>query len=187
MDEESTTSPPRVIVAKASNDYRWRRYALVIMILGYGIWSAYDGFIHMQAVNAQDRKDHPGIETVRYPELDITLNRVFAFALPPIAVATLVWALYVSRGKYEFDGTQLKAPGHPPITINDLREIDRSKWDRKGIAFLHYELENGQQKGIIKLDDFIYQRVPTDEIFKQIESTVASMNAPAENAAELQE
>jgi hypothetical protein len=35
-----------------------------------------------------------------------------------------------------------------------------------------YELPAGQ-KGTLKLDDFIYQREPTDEIFKRVEQHVA--------------
>ena len=45
-------------------------------------------------------------------------------------------------------------------------------WDRKGIAFVGYEGLDGRP-GKLKLDDFIYEREPTDAIFKRIEDYVA--------------
>ena len=48
--------------------------------------------------------------------------------------------------------------------------IDKKKWDKKGIANLHYQ-ENGRKK-ILTLDDFIYDRPTTDDILRQVEQRV---------------
>jgi hypothetical protein len=84
--------------------------------------------------------------------------------------------LYGTRGAYRLSGNTLHAPGHPPVPLDAVRAIDQSKWDRKGIVYIDYEL-NGKT-GRLKLDDFMYQREPTDQIHDRIVAAVA----PGESA-----
>jgi ribosomal protein L40E len=100
-----------------------------------------------------------------------------------MAMAFLGWVLYASRGAYRFDGTTISAPGHEKVSLKSLRKIDASKWDRKGIAYLQYQMPGSAKLGVIKLDDFIYQRKPTDEIFRQITLAMESNKPAAVNAA----
>ena len=58
-------------------------------------------------------------------------------------------------------------PGHPPIDLDDIVGSTSELWDRKGIAYLDYEPPSGEQ-GEIKLDDFVYDRPPTDQIYERI-------------------
>ena len=73
-------------------------------------------------------------------------------------------------------------PGHPPIPLDAITEIDKSKWKKKGIAYLGYEVMdpaiNGVRKSTAVLDDFVYQQEPTDRIFEAIEKRLA----PAEES-----
>src|SRR5437660_427563 len=82
--------------------------------------------------------------------LDIKLNKCLGILLPPLSIALLAWWLYGSRGQYRFDGTTLQVPGHPPVPLNALRKIDRSRWDRKGIAYIDYQLPGTTTAGRIK-------------------------------------
>jgi hypothetical protein len=161
-----------VVIARASNDYRWRRYALVIFFFGYGLYSAYDGFIHYPNDNAEFHRKYPLAEKLPHPAYDLPFNQGFGIGLPILSLALLGWVFYNSRGSYQFDGQTLSVPGHPPVPVKSIVKVDRDKWDRKGIAYLHYQASGSAKLGVIRIDDFIYDRVPTDEIFKQIESLV---------------
>jgi hypothetical protein len=106
-------------------------------------------------------------------------------ALPPLGILLLVRCLYLSRGVYRLEDDVLHIAGHPPVPIEAIVAIDRSKWDRKGVAFLDYDLshstrgqntgsEGSNARGRFKLDDFVYDRDPTDEIFRIIEQSMTS-------------
>ncbi len=60
-------------------------------------------------------------------------------------------------------------PGHPPIDVDSISAVDRKLWDPKGIAFVEYA-GPGSVVGRARLDDFIYERGPTDAIYKLIVS-----------------
>ncbi len=179
MPEVPVTAPIEPIVAKASRDYRWRRYLLVIVIFGYGLYSLYDGFVRYPKANEAARQQ--GLEILPYPGYDVPFNRVFGIALPPLSLIFLAWVLYSSRGRYEFDGTTISTPASGPVPVKAIRRIERAKWDRKGIAYLHYQVPGSAKLGVIKLDDFIYERPPTDEIFRLISLAVEGNKAVAVN------
>ncbi len=162
------------IIAAASRDYRWKRYLLVAVLLGYGIWSIHDGFFKWPQENdARRAKGFPDAHS----SLDIKLNQSLGMLLPPLSVVFLVWSLYQSRGVYRFDGTTLHVPGHPPIPLNAVRKLNREKWDRKGIAFVDYQIPGTARAGRIRLDDFIYEREPVDQIFAVIETSLGGETA----------
>jgi hypothetical protein len=59
------------------------------------------------------------------------------------------------------------------VPLSAIRRIDKRLWDRKGIAFIDYDLDgSGGAGGRLKLDDFVYERKPTDEIYERIERFV---------------
>jgi len=82
----------------------------------------------------------------------------------------------------------LYAPGHPPVPLDAIREIDKTKWEKKGIVYLDYELEGAEgtkgQSGTIVLDDFVYDQDPTDTIVKSIEAELvpAAGEPPTDDA-----
>ena len=55
-----------------------------------------------------------------------------------------------------------------------VRRIDKRRWDKKGIAYLHYEIGQPPTAGVLKLDDFAYERKPTDEMLERVEKNVMS-------------
>jgi hypothetical protein len=170
-------SPHPIIVARADSMYRWKRFALVAVLFVYGLYSLYDGFYHYPRDNAAARAkgwDPP------HPALDVPLNQSLGVLLPPLSLLLLAWSLHASRGQIRFDGATLEIPGHPTIPLNALRKMDRSKWERKGIAVFDYQLPGTTTAGTFKLDDFVYQRKPTDQIFTALEAAItAAAGAPA--------
>jgi len=165
--------------------YRNTRYIMAALTVVMGFWFGYDGFVRWPAENDQitkieteipsqdqataarlaaELKDHS-----KHSDMDILLQRVLAFSLPPLGILLLIWALYNSRGEYRLADDTLCLPGHPPIPLASIRELDQTAWDRKGIARVSYELADARS-GTAKLDDFVYDRDPTDKIYDQIKS-----------------
>ncbi|MDB5320540.1 MAG: hypothetical protein JWN40_2171 [Phycisphaerales bacterium] len=189
--------PAGPLVARASNEYRLKRLAIVVMLVGMGAYFGVDGWIRWPRENQQiieltkekevARKADNNSKVVeleaqikemkQHSDTDLLMQKVLAFALPPMGLFVLGWALYYSRGAYRLQDNQLSVPGHPPIPLDAIRSIDRTDWDRKGIAWINYELPNGTARSAC-LDDFIYQRKPTDDIFKQIETYTGTGETP---------
>jgi hypothetical protein len=187
------------IVARPGKDYRNRRYIMVALLVGAGLWFAYDGYVGWPEHNrklaevrrqvdeaersgdeqaaANARTTLGGMSKEKSPT-DMLIQKLLGFTLPPLGIALLVWGLYNSRGEYRLSGTTLHVPGHPPVTFDQITRIDKRLWDRKGIAYIDYNVP-GQRAGRLRLDDFVYERKPTDQIFERIERAVA----PAPDAA----
>jgi hypothetical protein len=198
-DLSAPSSPPAPLIAPAARYYRMTRYIMVLMIFVFGILFAYDGWIRYPRQNAEladvnakleaahRANDEPKIKELTeqrkqykpHTDMDLFLQKALGFALPPLAIAFLIWSLYNSRGAYRLEDQTLRVPGHPPVPLDQIRRIDKKLWDRKGIVFIDYELPDGKS-GRIKLDDFVYDRPPTDAIFDRIE---AYLLPPAEDAA----
>ncbi|MGB7157462.1 MAG: hypothetical protein WBD40_05315 [Tepidisphaeraceae bacterium] len=191
-DIENPAVGQQDIVARAGRYYRNTRYIMAVLLVGMAGWFAYDGWVkwpegnrkivelQSQLTVAQEAKDDEkagalSAELKNYTHhnaMGILFQKVLALTLPPVGIGLLVWALYNSRGEYRLSGNTLSAPGHPTIALDQVRQIDKRLWDRKGIAFLDYEVE-GSPGGRIKLDDFVYERKPTDQIFERVEAYVA--------------
>jgi hypothetical protein len=190
------------LVARASNEYRVKRLIIVIMLVGMGGYFALDGWIRWPrenqriveltkekeaALHANDTAKVSQLDAEikslsQHSDTDLLMQKVLAVALPPFGLFVLAWALYYSRGAYRLDDHVLTVPGHPPIPLDAIRSIDRTDWDRKGIAWINYELGD-HTTGSACLDDFIYQRKPTDDIFKQIETYTGTGETPQSEIA----
>jgi hypothetical protein len=157
-------APSGEIVARAGTYYRVTRYIMVLVLFVYGLMSIYDGFYRYPKENKEDTDK--GLENVRHPSLDVPFNKTFGVVLPPLSIVLLIHVLRKSRGEIRFDGKMIYAPGHPPVGLENIVSVDQRLWDRKGIAYVDYDL--GSDKGRITLDDFIYDRPPIDAMHKAI-------------------
>lgn len=192
IDRAGTTAPAKPkrkptfpIVARAGQYYRNVRYILTVGAIAGGGWFAYDGWVHWPQMNAEydrleqehqrggtgDEKSFKAIiedkGLSKHNDKAILFQKVLAVTLPIGGLWLLISMLYKSRGEYRFDGKTLHVPGHPPIDVDAISAIDRAKWDRKGIAYVEYATPAGGI-GRAKLDDFLYDRGPTDDIFDEI-------------------
>ena len=202
MPQHNPPASTAPLVARASTEYRVKRYIIVVMLIAMGLWFGYDGFIGWPRENERIKQIGTEIEVARkandeartkaldaerttlkqHSDLDLAFQRILFFALPPVGLFVLGWSLYQSRGAYRLADQILSVPGHPPIPLDMIRSIDKTDWDRKGIAYVNYELPNGA-KGAARLDDFIYERKPTDDIFKRIEEYTGTGESPASEPA----
>jgi len=197
---DTATAP--TIVARPSHywrDYRAKRLALSIALILVGIWFARDGFVEWPRQNArieelkrERAKEITNEARVRaidvelgkldfHNDTSINIQKVFAFVLPPVGLFVLIWSFYHSRGRYHLAENVLHVPGHPPVPLDAITSIDKTRWERKGIAYLDYELAGGT-KGRVLLDDFVYQQRPTDDIFGHIERYTGTADDSAPTA-----
>jgi hypothetical protein len=89
--------------------------------------------------------------------------------LSATALLLLTWTFYRSRGLYRLANQTLYAPGHPPVPLDRIQLIDKTLWDRKGIAYVEYQTPAGHTRRL-KLDDFLHQPGPTRQICARIEA-----------------
>ncbi len=191
------------IVATAGSYYRNTRYIIAAACLVMGLWFGYDGFIGYPESNrklavieadleiAREKQDVPQLDKLtaerkdlkHHTDTDIRLQRTLFYILPPLAVFLLIRWIHASRGEYRLSGDTLYAPGHPPVSLSGIRDLDKTLWDRKGIAFATYE-EQGRT-GKIRLDDFVYQRPPIHAIVERIEQALGA--PPPADAAPAEE
>ncbi len=193
-------APAADIIARASAEYRIKRYIMVVILAGTGAWFGYDGFFGWpnenqrvadtkrqikEAQNANNEKrikelDFELTKLKEHTDTDLMFQKVLCIVLPALGFGVLAFSLHNSRGAYRLRGGVLEVPGHPPVPLDAIRAIDKTYWDRKGIAYLDYELAN-KKTGTLRLDDFIYQRKQTDDIFAKVEefTGTAEKESPA--------
>ena len=184
----------RDLVAEPDAGYRWKHLIMAILLVAAGLWFAYDGWVKWPRQNAQiervqkekaaaqDVNDTPKVQELskqlssmsHHTNTDILIQKLLAITLPAFGLFWAAWTLRDTRGLYRMTGDTLEVPGHPAITFAEIRRIDKRKWDRKGIALLHYEHGQPPAHGILKLDDFAYERKATDAMLDRIERKVMS-------------
>jgi len=173
------------LVARADFQYRWRVYLFFVLIFGYGLWSLHDGFIVWPRENAEWKAmEERGQKPPRklHSDFDLMLNRALGVALPGLSLPLFIWLMYRSRGEYRLSNDRLHVPGHSPVPLDRIESLDKTRWDRKGIATVEY-LDPAGNKGSLTLRDMVYERSTTDRIVERIEAHLA----PAEKAAASQE
>ena len=214
-EQFENTAPPEPaaadqgeLVARPDKRYRRKHLIMAVALILAGGWFAYDGWIgwpeqnrladettvKFEAAQRATPRDEKEVERLaaelkkyeKHNDAAILLQKFLAFACPAFGIFWGAWTLRDTRGAYRMTGTTLHVPGHPPVSVDDVRRIDKRKWDKKGIAYLHYEAGTPPTAGVLKLDDFAYERKPTDEMLERIEknvlSTVATDVAPATRA-----
>lgn len=203
--QEPHNDPPD-IVARAASYYRNTRYLMVAMLIGMGAWFAYDGWVGWPEQNRQfhrlsseiDAAESAGDEAKKtdlieqrkkfdeHSDTDILFQKALAVVLPPLGLLTLFWALRNSRGEFRLSGggQTLHVPGHGAVRFDQVRRLDKKLWDRKGIAFVDYEPAEGGPTRRFKLDDFVYERKPIDEIYERLEQYVTPLAANANASAD---
>jgi hypothetical protein len=88
-----------------------------------------------------------------------------------IALPCLIWCL-MARGTWiESTDNGLRNSKGQELTLAQITKIDKAKWDKKGIAVVHFKTDAGVQEKFI-IDDLKYQRQPTDTIMAWVEENV---------------
>jgi hypothetical protein len=165
------------VAATRGGYYRNARLLMVALMVGLGGWFIKDGFHSYPKANkdAEEKartngetekfdKDGKFIGKPEHSETDILLQKVLGLGMVPAGLGYLAFFLHRSRGAYRLDGYVISIPGHPPFRISEVQRVDKRLWDRKGIAILDYRNDAGQS-GSVTIDDFVYDRTPTDILY----------------------
>jgi hypothetical protein len=178
---EPTPAPSKTpLIARADFQYRWRVYAFFIMVFGYGVWSFSDGFYKWPAENRTYdamRAEGKTPPEVNHNEAGILINQGLGILLPGFSLPLFIWLMYRSRGAYRLADETLEVPGHTPIPLDRIQALDKSAWDRKGIAVVEY-LAADETAQHATLRDMVYDRRVTDQIVDRIEQSLAGIPAP---------
>jgi hypothetical protein len=193
--------PTGPIVARAGSYYRRMRYIMVTLMVGVGCWFLYDGFVGWPRQNArydeivrrqmaapENSPDRAAASAelkkhgARREDHELLTQKIIGFGLPVASVAYLLFILHRSRGEVRFDNDVIHAPGHPPIPLTAITDIDKRLWDRKGIARISYEADG--KSGVLTLDDFIYDQKPIDRIYDKVIAYAKAQSAETNPAAE---
>jgi hypothetical protein len=180
------------VVARFGSYYRNMRYIMVTLVIAFGAWFGYDGFVGYPEHNrkydeiarrmeeAQRREDNENAARAaeelrkhgaRKTDTDIAFQKWLCFSLPPLGLAYLAFVLYRSRGEFRLEGSRLSIPGGKTLDLSQVKSVDNTLWDRKGIAIVNYD------GGSFKLDDFIYEAKPIRAIHEAIMKRVAPTEA----------
>jgi len=177
-------TPVQPIAARAGRYYRNARYVMTALVLAMAGYFAYDGWSGYPAHNLKVDEVTQKLNTTtddaekarlgkelkalgeKHQDKDIQLQKQLAIGLPFPAIAYLIFVVRRSRGVIRLENDTLTAPGHPPMTLAEITQVDKSQWKKKGIAKFHYTAAG--RAGVVTLDDFVYQQKPIDDIYEVI-------------------
>jgi hypothetical protein len=183
---DATTTEQTPIIARADFQYRWRVYIFFVLVFGYGLLSIRDGFFRWPADN--DRlhhmeENHQKLTEPYHNEAGILINKALGIVFPLISLPAFIWLMYRSRGSYRLLDRTLSVPGHDAILLERIRSMDKSLWDRKGLAVLEFDGADGKPHNFT-LRDMVYDRRATDKIVERIELFLKGSSLPATSSEE---
>lgn len=106
------------------------------------------------------------------PFKDYDINEQFYYA----GAAALAALGFLSRFAYmlgrwiEADETHLRDKSGRETTYADITELNKKRWQNKGIAFANFKTPNGTGK--IRIDDFYFDRDNTRAILRKVEANI---------------
>lgn len=98
---------------------------------------------------------------------DILTQKIIGFGLLPIALL-FCWAWFKTFNRWiASDEKGISTNGGQTAPWEAVCKLDKTRWPKKGIAFVHYK-ENELELRIL-LDDFKFDRKATEQIVREIE------------------
>lgn len=175
--------------ATLANGYRNRLLLITVGALLYAGWAYYDATIKYPdqikawttyrdlQTNKKDtfREEWPAVAEENGWDInppserdksDIATQWVQFAIVFPIGSYCLISLLLWSRRYVGCDSEKLYAHGGTEVPFGQITKIDATRWDTKGIALVHYDI--GQGEKTLKLDDWKYERAPSDEVFERL-------------------
>lgn len=177
-----------IVATPNRGGYYIKRLVIAGAVIAFAVFFLYDGFKRYpehnvkraQMVAERDAAEaaHDDTTLVRKEkeirdfgnaksDFDILLQKIIGFAMLPLGFYLLIAFLRESRGELRLETDTLYAPNHPPVPITSITGVENARWDKKGIAYFDYRLADGTT-GRIKIDDFVFDRPPTDAIHDEL-------------------
>ncbi|MBI5394692.1 MAG: hypothetical protein HZA91_05270 [Verrucomicrobia bacterium] len=183
------------IVTTLSRQWRNRILFQTAFFVGFGLWFAYDGAVGYprhndrlaqfaaakargEAVEWRAFAENKGWAGQDHPDPYTAADLKVQFVLGTICVVAgamaLGWFLIGRRQKLSSDGQVVCGVRGQRVPLEAFVDVDKRKWDRKGIAYAFYE-ENGKRRRLT-IDD--YKFVGGEDILKQVEERIAAKKKP---------
>ncbi len=178
-----------------SNAWLMRFGLMTVMMVVGAAWFSYDGWMSYPAENErwqayEDVKDDPGaweplaqekgwptaIPKTRHTEESIMTQQGIGLVCGVIGLGLLIWIGIGMKNKVAADEQGIRACGQT-IPYASVKNIDKSRWDSKGIAVVHYEHEG--KPGKVTIDDYKYQG--GEAVLNTIEQKTGGAGEPADN------
>ena len=175
--------------ATVSKQQLTRLSVIALITNGLALWSFYDGLVgyprqreralvYKECDEADDFERwrticaEKGWKTSNPGEPKTDADIQMQFLQGGIAGAIGLFVLYKllrTLGRtLEGDEEGIKASWGPAFRYDEVTQIDKKKWDSKGIAKIRYQ-QDGKSKTFI-LDDYIFERQPTDAMMRRMEA-----------------
>ena len=103
-------------------------------------------------------------------EYDISEQFYYAGAAGLIAFGFLSRFAYMFNRWVECDDTSLRDKAGHETSYANITELNKKKWQNKGIAFVNYKTDKGTDR--IRLDDFYFDRDATRQILRKVEASI---------------
>jgi hypothetical protein len=164
------------VVARVSKIWRKRMILLTAFALGAAGWFFYDGFVGYpkQIVRAKEfqqferegrvpdwpahaaskgwRTDNPGPPKTAK---DLATQKQCGLLGVVLALGLAGYWLWSEGRSMRLEGELITAPTGTQVRLEEIKAVDRKKWDTKGIALAIYERDGERRKLII--DDYKYE------------------------------
>jgi len=141
------------VEARISPSWAGRWLLIAVSLLGFAGWYAYDAQTGYPRENqeAAARQEAPP-----YSERDIAVQWMIAGGCLVLSVVVLMrLAVHFGR-RWSADETGLRGPRGLDLSYDRITAIDKTRWDRKGIAVVHYQTPSGEA-GAVKLDAWVFR------------------------------
>ena len=175
--------------------------AIGLGTLGYGAYAAYDAFVtgpHQlemaevwDPIHDSDQSEDAKMKqweekasengwnpkrpkkeyTVKSRTDFITFNYALMALCGLIALPCLLWCLKTKGTWIASTEDGLRNSAGQQLTLDQITKVDKAKWDKKGIAIVHYTDDSGGDRTFL-IDDLKFERAPTDDIIAWVEDNI---------------
>jgi len=203
------------IRADSNSKFLRRFLLIAAVCFGYVIWGSYDALVkgpkELEKANIYWTVNSDGASVPRYASSGGEWTKIakekgwdigqpktpagakgflyFNYALVAVCLVAGGLATYkflkTNNTWIEADTKNFKSSWGPSFAFDEIKSIDKTKWERKGVAKITYDIGQGEQ--LFVLDDFKYLREETDTILYNIEQTLSDdqiLNGPRELSPE---
>ncbi len=202
--------------ANSNSKFLMRFLLIAAVFLGFGLYSLYDALVtgpkHSKKASTYWQKTDEGYEPKMSEEEWVEVAKenkwpinkkpknpteakgytYFNFLMAALCIPgglLALWKYFQSNNTWvESDGKKLATSWGESFEFKNVTQVDKKKWDHKGIARIYYN-EGGGEK-VFVLDDFKYDRPPADEILYMLEKGLSDdqiVNGQREKSPEQKE
>lgn len=164
MNDTPTPAEVDSILCPAAKDPAVRWFIFAAMLIGYGFYTIYDHYI-------QGNYPYPDPYKLN-PYLTYLFNHYNPYVLIPPGLIAMVMSIRYLRRKLIADGEGIGYAGTDRIPWNEIRNVDASKLQSKGILYLRHgggktlKLASWKLQNFRDLVAFVERHVPPEAMGK---------------------